>query len=65
MSTETITAGTLRVGDVLIDGEALLEVTSVRLEGAPPQALVELAGVTGRRHYRAVTTVRVHRETSR
>lgn len=57
----TITASALRIGDELLDGPAVRHVTSVRLQGAPPEACVELAGVTGRRHYTATSRVQVHR----
>ena len=62
---EAIIAAQLHVGDVLIDGSGQHEVTSVRLQGATPEALVELAGVTGRRHYTATSTVRVLRPPAR
>ncbi len=61
VSVETITAAALRIGDELLDGPAVRHVTSVRLQGAPPEACVELAGITGRRHYTAATRVQVHR----
>ena len=59
---QTITASALRIGDDLLDGPAVRHVTSVRLQGAPPEACVELAGVTGRRHYTATSRVQVHRD---
>ena len=59
---QTITASALRIGDELLDGPAIRHVTSVRLQGAPPEACVELAGVTGRRHYTATSRVQVHRD---
>ena len=58
---ETITASALRIGDQLLDGAAVRPVTSVRLQGAPPEACVELAGITGRRHYTAACRVQVRR----
>jgi len=58
---ETITASALRIGDELLDGPAVRHVTGVRLQGAPPEACVELAGVTGWRHYTAASRVQVHR----
>ena len=62
--TETITAAALRIGDELLDGHAVRHVTSVRLQGAPPEACVELAGIAGRRHYTAAARVQVHRVAS-
>lgn len=60
LDVETISAAALRIGDELLDGPAVRHVTSVRLQGAPPEACVELAGVTGRRHYTAEARVEVH-----
>ena len=67
VAVETITAATLRVGDDLIDGPAVRHITSVRLQGTPPEACVEMAGIPGRRHFTVATRVQVrrgHRPTS-
>lgn len=58
LTTNTIAAIELHVSDILIDGPDVHQVTSVRLQGTPPEALIELADVTGRRHYAAATQVR-------
>jgi hypothetical protein len=57
---QSITAAALRVGDELLDGSTLRPVTSIRLQGAPPEACIELAGLTGRRHVAAAARVQVH-----
>ncbi len=57
---QTITAAALRVGDELLDGSTVRPVTSIRLQGAPPEACIELAGITGRRHVAAGARVQVH-----
>jgi hypothetical protein len=55
----TLTAGRLRAGDLLVDGAVLRKVESVRLQGAPAEAVVELHGLPTRRHYRVDATVQV------
>lgn len=60
LDVRTINATALRIGDELLDGPAVRHVTSVRLQGAPPEACIELAGITGRRHYTAGARVQVH-----
>ena len=57
---QSITAAALRLGDELLDGSTLRPVTSIRLQGAPPEACIELAGITGRRHVAATARVQVH-----
>ena len=60
LDVQTINAAALRIGDELLDGPAVRHVTSVRLQGAPPEACIELAGITGRRHVAAGARVQVH-----
>lgn len=54
-------ASQLKISDVLVEEGALYRVTSVRFQGAPPQTLIELDGVAGRRHYCAGSQVNVLR----
>ncbi len=58
---QRITADALRIGDEVLDGSAVRQVTSVRLQGTPAEACVELAGIVGRRHYPAGSRVEVQR----
>jgi hypothetical protein len=56
-----VPAGRLRAGDLVVDGSVVRKVESVRLQGAPAEAVVELHGLAGRRHYRLGATVLVIR----
>ena len=54
-----IVASQLRPGDLIVDGAAIRAVGSVRVQGAPAEAVIELLGVPERRHYPATATVTV------
>jgi hypothetical protein len=58
---ETIVAGQLHVTDLVRQDGTLHRVTSLRLQGAPPEVCVEFAGVARRQHYRPTAPMRVLR----
>ena len=58
---ETILAAQLHVTDVLRQDGVLHRVTSLRMQGAPPEVCVELAGVAVRLHYPPTAQVSVLR----
>ena len=58
---ETILAAQLHVTDVLRRDGVLHRVTSLRVQGAPPEVCVELAGVAARLHYPPTAPVSVLR----
>ena len=58
---ETILAAQLHVTDVVRQNGSLHRVTSLRLQGAPPEVCVELSGVAERLHYRPSAPVSVLR----
>jgi hypothetical protein len=47
-----VPAGRLRTGDLVVDGTVARRIESIRLQGAPAEAVVELHGLAARRHYR-------------
>lgn len=61
---ETIPAGQLHVTDLVRQDGVLHRVTSLRVQGAPPEVCVELAGLAGRLHYRPTAQVSVYRRRS-
>ncbi len=62
---ETVAASQLHVTDVVLQDGALRRVTSLRLQGAPPQVSVAFAGETGRRAYPPTALVHVLRRRGR
>ncbi|MET3807186.1 hypothetical protein ABIB25_004209 [Nakamurella sp. UYEF19] len=58
---ETILAAQLHVTDVVRESGALRTVTSLRMQGAPPEMCVEFAGLADRRHYDLTAPVSVLR----
>jgi len=62
---ESIVAMQLHVADVVSSDDGVHIVTSLRIQGAPPEICVEFAGVVGRRHYPAAAQVRVVRRRRR
>jgi hypothetical protein len=58
---ETILAGELHVTDVLRRDGLLHRVTSLRVQGAPPEVCIELAGLAARLHYPPTARVSVLR----
>ncbi len=56
---ETVAAAQLRVTDVVRREGALRVVTSLRMQGVPPEVCVEFAGLAGRHHYPAAARVGV------
>jgi hypothetical protein len=58
---ETILAGQLHVTDLLRRDGVLHRVTSLRVQGAPPEVCIELAGVAVRVHYPPTARVSVLR----
>jgi hypothetical protein len=62
---ETILAAQLHVTDVVRQDGALHRVTSLRVQGAPPEVCVELAGIAVRLHYPPTAPVSVLRRRGR
>ena len=58
-ATVEIPAAQLHVADVVRQDGGLHAVTSLRLQGAPPEVSVEFAGLAGRRHFRPTAPVSV------
>ena len=58
---QTIVAAQLHVTDVVWDAGRLRTVTSLRVQGVPPEVCVEFAGLSGRRHFLASAPVDVLR----
>ncbi len=58
---QTIRAAQLHVTDVVREGGELRTVTSLRVQGVPPEVCVEFAGLSGRRHFPATAPVSVLR----
>jgi len=58
---ETILAGQLHVTDLVRQDGALHQVTSLRVQGAPPEVCVEFADVATRLHYSPTAQVTVLR----
>jgi hypothetical protein len=58
---QVIVAAQLHVTDVVRREGALRVVTSLRMQGAPPEVCVEFAGLVGRHHYPANARVSVRR----
>ncbi len=64
-STETIVAVQLHIADVVRQDGGLHTVTSLRVQGVPPEVCVEFAGLTGRRHFPLTARVGVLRRRHR
>ncbi len=58
---ETILAAQLHVTDVVRQNGSLHRVTSLRMQGAPPEVCVELSGLAERLHYQPTAQVSVLR----
>ena len=57
-----IPARDVALSDLLDENGLLHAVTSVRTQGAnPPEVLIELEGIAGRRHYPSASVLTVHR----
>ncbi len=60
MVTRTVAAHTLRIGQIVIpDNGSPRRITSARVEGAPPRAVIEYAGITSHTSYLATQTLTV------
>ncbi|SDO72197.1 hypothetical protein SAMN04515671_1824 [Nakamurella panacisegetis] len=59
--TQTVVAAQLHVTDLVRRDGMLRAVTSIRVQGVPPEVCVEFNGLAGRFHYPATTPVLVVR----
>jgi hypothetical protein len=61
----TILAALLHVGDAVRQDGVLRRVTSLRIQGVPPEVCVEFDGIPGRRHFLTTDQVEGVRPTRR
>jgi hypothetical protein len=61
VAVETVAAAQLRIADIVSSEGGLHTVTSLRMQGAPPEMCVEFAGLAGRRHFALTASFEVLR----